>query len=68
MHQKGWHEPRHDISTVLLVQELNDDHNIGSHEDLFILLPEQLLQELEAFLLVDDPVCTNTLDVDGEGQ
>ena len=68
VHQKRRHEPCHDIRGILLVQEFNNYHDVRSHKHLFILLAEQLLQELKPLLLVDYPVSSHALDVDSEGQ
>ena len=66
MHQKGRHEPGHDIGRILLVKELDNDHHIGSHEHFFVLLPKKFLQKLKSFFLIDDPVSSHTLNIDGK--
>ena len=68
MKQEGRHQPRHDTCTVLLIEELDDNHNIGSHEDILVLLPQQLLQEQKPLLLLNYPVGPNTLDINRKGK
>jgi hypothetical protein len=50
-------------TTELLVEKLSNNHRIIGHKDISVLQPCELMQKLKAVIIVDDPVCSYTLNL-----
>ena len=58
------HQAGHNVCAVLLVEELDHNLDVRGHEDILILLSQELFQKEQAFLIIYYPICSHTLYVD----
>ena len=68
MQAKRRHQTGHNICAVLLVEELDHYLDVRSHEHILILLPQELFQKEKSFLIINDPICPNTLYIGRKSQ
>ena len=64
MEAERGHQASHDVCAVLLVEELDHYLDVRGHEDILILLSQELFQKEQAFLIIYNPIRSHTLDVD----
>ena len=65
--QAKWgHQASHNVCAVLLVEEFNHYLNVRGHEDILILLSQELFQKEQAFLIINNPISPHTLYIDSK--